>query len=66
LHAGIRRAAGRVLGDEVVDDLTEFGFEIKRVKRNAELVRDPAGVFGVGGCAATLLVMEGRGARSAE
>ena len=48
LHAGIRRAPGRVLVDEVVDDLPELVLQIERVERDAELVGHAAGVVGVG------------------
>ena len=58
LHTRIRRAAGRVLGDEIVDDLDELSLQIQRVKRDAELVGDAAGVFGVARGAAALLVVE--------
>ena len=47
-QARVRRPAGGVLGDEVVDDvLGEALGEVPHVERDAELVGDPAGVVRV-------------------
>ena len=47
-HAGVRRAAGPVLGHEVVDDVVAEPLgEVPHVERDAEAVRRPAGVHRV-------------------
>ena len=55
-HAGVRRAAGRVLGHEVIDDPVELVLKIQGVKRNPQPVGNAPGVVGVGRGAAALLV----------
>ena len=54
--AGIGRASRGVLRHEIVDDPAELVLEIQGIKRNIQPVGHPAGVFGVGGRAAALLV----------
>ena len=63
LHARIRRPPGRVLGDEVVDDLAELFLQIQRVERNAKLVGHAPRILRIGRRAAALLVIEPRNNR---
>jgi hypothetical protein len=71
--AGIRRAGRAIFADEIVDDLAELVGEVQGVKRNVEQFSHAAGIGGVGGAAAALLVVgprredcERRGARPLE
>ena len=43
-HAGIGRARGRVLGDEIIDDPAELVLKIQRVERNVEPIGHAAGI----------------------
>src|SRR5688572_14050510 len=65
LHARVGRAACRIFGDEVINDLAELGLKVERIERDAELVGDAPRILGIGGRAAALFVMK-RGARSEE
>jgi hypothetical protein len=56
-HAGIGRAALCVLVDEVVDDLLKLLLQVEGIKRNVEPLSDAAGVLGIAGAAASLLVI---------
>ena len=55
--ARIRRAAGQVFVGEIVDDAVEVALEIEGVKRDVEPVGDAAGIAGIDGAAAALLVI---------
>ena len=57
LHARIGRAAASVFVDEVVDDLAEFGLQVEGIERNVQPVGDAAGIFGIAGRAAALLMV---------
>ena len=57
LHARVGRAAAGVFVDEVVDDLPELGLQVQGIKRNVQPVGHAAGVLGVAGRAAALLVV---------
>ena len=55
--ARVRRAAREVLVGEVVDDAVEVVLEVEGVERDVEPVGDAAGIAGVDGAAAALLVV---------
>src|SRR5258708_8359692 len=55
-NAGIGCSPGKVFVGEVIDDAAEVALEVESVKRNVEQVGHPAGVAGVDGAAAALLV----------
>ena len=55
--AGIRRAGRRYSSDEIIDDPAELVRRFRRVKRNIEPIGHAAGIGGVAGAAAALLVI---------
>ena len=60
--ARVGRAAGRVFGDEIADNLAELLLEVDGVERDSQAIGHPPGVVGIGGRAAALLAARaGRG-----